>query len=304
MLGVLTSSLLPLLCIGFSFLAALIAVNKVRKNKTGKRSPIVHDSLRAPGEYLQKRIMKLDDDINETLTFLIITPLVVFAMYTAQLQFSTTPPSLLVEIMCFIAVIVVIFSLANKLSRLLQDRLNYQLGLDAERAVGQELNLLMLHGFHVFHDFPEKRNNIDHIVIGPSGVFAVETKGRTKPDKKRGKKDATVIYKQGQLIFPDNIYDVDYAKQAKKQAASLSKWLTSAVGEPVPVRPALALPGWFVDPQEPDEVVLLYGQKNNYLKALNGKRMLSDTLIQRIVHQISEKCRDVTPRAYSEPKKQ
>ena len=35
-----------------------------------------------------------------------------------------------------------------------QARNAYRLGLDAELAVGRELNQLMLDGFHVSHDFP------------------------------------------------------------------------------------------------------------------------------------------------------
>ena len=40
----------------------------------------------------------------------------------------------------------------------------------------------MRDGFAVFHDVPgDKAFNVDHVVIGPQGVFAVETKGRGKP---------------------------------------------------------------------------------------------------------------------------
>lgn len=53
-------------------------------------------------------------------------------------------------------------------------------GAKAEREVGRELEKLHKDGFHVFHDWlPEKRGNVDHFVVGPQGVFAIETKGWT-----------------------------------------------------------------------------------------------------------------------------
>jgi hypothetical protein len=61
--------------------------------------------------------------------------------------------------------------------------MSYRLGLDAELAAGQELDQLMRHGAFVFHDYPAEKFNIDHVVICESGVFAVETKARMKPDR-------------------------------------------------------------------------------------------------------------------------
>ena len=76
--------------------------------------------------------------------------------------------------------------LLKKLMMLVRRRHKLSIGLDAELAVAQELNELMLNGHRVFHDFPADKFNIDHIVVGESGVYAVETKGRTKPNKKNG----------------------------------------------------------------------------------------------------------------------
>ena len=59
--------------------------------------------------------------------------------------------------------------------RLARTSLNYRLGLEAEMAVGQELNQLLRHGYWVFHDLPADKFNIDHVVVGRNGVFAVET---------------------------------------------------------------------------------------------------------------------------------
>jgi Nuclease-related domain len=49
-------------------------------------------------------------------------------------------------------------------------------GAEGEEAVGQILEGLGGDGWHVIHDVTFGRGNIDHVVVGPGGVFAVETK--------------------------------------------------------------------------------------------------------------------------------
>lgn len=49
-------------------------------------------------------------------------------------------------------------------------------GARGEFRVGAELERLHEHGFHVFHDWDSGRGNVDHFVVGPQGIFAVEAK--------------------------------------------------------------------------------------------------------------------------------
>lgn len=52
-------------------------------------------------------------------------------------------------------------------------------GARGEVRVGAELERLYEQGFHVFHDWDSGRGNVDHFVVGPTGVFAVENKAWT-----------------------------------------------------------------------------------------------------------------------------
>jgi Ca2+/Na+ antiporter len=52
-------------------------------------------------------------------------------------------------------------------------------GARGEFRVGAELERLHEHGFHIFHDWDSGRGNVDHFVVGPTGVFAIETKAWT-----------------------------------------------------------------------------------------------------------------------------
>jgi hypothetical protein len=42
-------------------------------------------------------------------------------------------------------------------------------------------------GYQVFHDVQFERRNVDHVVVGPKGVFALETKTRRKPFKEKNR---------------------------------------------------------------------------------------------------------------------
>ena len=177
------------------------------------------------------------------------------------------------------------------------ERNTCRLELDAEMAVGQELNQLMGEGCRVYHDFPAENFNIDHIVVGPTGVFAVETKGRTKAKKRKGKVDATVVYDGNLLQFP-GWYETELLLQAQTQADWLNKWLTSAVGDAVYVQTVLALPGWYVV-RKADRPIKVISGKEAYCLAKPSGISLNADMIERIAHQVEQRCRDVEPIANS-----
>jgi len=51
-------------------------------------------------------------------------------------------------------------------------------GAEGEEVVGQILEGLREEGWCVIHDVSFGRGNIDHIVVGPGGIFTIETKSR------------------------------------------------------------------------------------------------------------------------------
>ena len=56
-----------------------------------------------------------------------------------------------------------------------------KLGRDGERAVAQYLEWFRTAGCFVFHDVPNDGANIDHVLVGPRGIFTIETKTLSKP---------------------------------------------------------------------------------------------------------------------------
>jgi hypothetical protein len=265
----------------------------IRHQRKHRKNPLNYQMLRAPGESISKRIELLNDDIDLYFIFSGIVPLFCYTMYLTTRYIANSqasPVTFIVLALGFMAFF------GFKLNKVIRQRHNEQLGLDCERAVGQELNQLMLDGYRVYHDFQADNFNIDHVVIGDNGVFAIETKGRPKPNRGRGQEDAKVDYDGHILQFPA-WREKEPLEQARRQAVWLSGWLTKAVGEQVPVKPVLALPGWFVDRKAKD--FLIYNGRNpQYLLKITTEIPLTPEMIQRVAHQIEQRCRDVAPQAY------
>jgi hypothetical protein len=279
----------------FAIIASVLYLLRKTRQIKGKRSPFTDNFLRSPGESLNKKIMEINDRVTENLVLLITTPILLYAIYISSLHFSNPVNSALtLDIYVIAGIGFVVYSLI-RLVKLLNLRRSYQLGYEGEIAVGQELNQLMRDGYYVYHDFPGDKFNIDHIVVGASGVFAVETKARSKPTSTDRKADAKVKYDGRCLQFPDGM-DVQSIEQAKRQAEWLSKWLRSAVGEAVKVRPVVALPGWFVERVASGGIRVINPKNFRSIAKTKTGSNLSDQMISRIVHQLERKCRDVKPK--------
>ncbi len=267
----------------------------------GKRSPLTRDLLRSPGESLRQQIEDINIDINAYLLVSVIAPLALYAIFLTQLHFEKIHNPALLAVLYSIAMTIYEAIVIVKLTRALTRRNHLRLGLDAEMSIGQELNQLMLDGFRVYHDFQADKFNIDHIVIGQNGVFAVETKGKAKPKSTDDKKNWSVIYDGQALQFP-NWTERDYLPQARRQADWLAKWLSSAIGDAVTVRPALAITGWNTELRKPCDVIIFSGKNPPFAK-IKIDTPLTAGMIQRIAHQLEQKCRDVEPQAYKKESK-
>ncbi|MGD9334283.1 MAG: nuclease-related domain-containing protein [Desulfobacterales bacterium] len=272
---------------------SLLYLLKKYQQVKGYRSPFTGRFFRSPGESLNRQIAKINDEIIINIIWTIMIPLMLYAYYISLLHFGTSKPP--TTILVILGIGFTVYCLTNLLKHL-NLRRSYQLGYEGEIAVGQELNQLMRYGYHVYHDFPAGKFNIDHIVVGPPGVFAIETKARSKPTSKDRKADAKVKYDGKCIKFPHDT-DVQSIEQARRQAEWLSKWLRSAVGEAVGVRPVVALPGWFVERTASGGISVINPKNFRSIAKPIEVNILSESMISRIVHQLEQKCRDVEPKA-------
>jgi Nuclease-related domain len=250
-----------------------------------------------------QEIEKLNSGIMCCVISIAMMPLVFYASYLSRGHFGVAGQADHVAIIY--GLIWLIFSLysGKKLQMLLKKRHAYRLGLDCEMFVGQELNNLMGAGYRVYHDIPAKGFNIDHVVVGRNGVFAVETKGPSKPKHGGGSPDVTVEYDGRTLKFPDWI-DTGYLDQARRQAKWLSQRLSGNSRESIPVKPVLLIAGWRIEKDKNrkkgrDDVLVLSGNEAcQFISTEWTHTTLSDESIQRIGDVLEEVCRDVEPIAY------
>jgi hypothetical protein len=277
-------------------IVALVKFWEWQSKNYDRKNPLTSDLLRGPGEAIREKLLELRLDIFGDLLLLFLLPILTFSISLSMEAFGRNS-NLLTHILNIIITVGVVIFLLWRIFRHKKSVLKYNLGLDAEIAVGQELNHLMREGYWVYHDFPAKDFNIDHVLIGPTGVFAIETKGRGKPIKANGSTERELIYDGDTLRFPHKTEQRPLI-QAESQAKWLENWLTSAVGEPVPVTPVLAIPGWFIKQTKRKGIPVINGKNPSAFFASWNKDVLSEKLQRQIVHQIDTRCRTVLPRAY------
>jgi hypothetical protein len=175
---------------------------------------------------------------------------------------------------------------------------NHRLGLLGEQVVGLILDRLSSDSIHVFHDLevvePGKKPwNIDHVVLTPAGVFAIETKTRRKPKDtgSGGQAGHKVIFDGQQLLFPAPMQaDRHGIDQAQNNADWLAGKLTDLNGTPIPVSPVLVLPGWWVEGKGKGSVAVL--NPKGLPSFLTGRPSIFPDRQFRAIHaQLEERCR-------------
>lgn len=274
------------LFLGPFFGIAVFLHRKRKRFRAEALEPFTLLPLRPPGESLRLKIESLSEEFDSTV--------VVAAMVGlgCTLIVITAPPQhrILIAVFFFIVALAVYAAAGRKLAGLQKQLWNYRLGFTGERVVGEELNQLIASGFRVFHDVPFEGFNIDHVLIGPPGVFAVETKSPRKRASIKGVERATV-YSDGQVLKFPTWTDTRFIAQTRRNAETLSTWLSSATGEFVAVRGILTLPGWRIERLKPGDVNVLRPDEIKRSFPNRVEKPFSPQQIQRIAHQLTERCR-------------
>ncbi len=203
------------------------------------RSPIKDKPLRMPGQSLMEQRSAIWDDKLEPWA-LIAVFLVVLAGWEWMRYFRPMPPHPWLVSVCALAMSAFF---GWRVYRLRPTMRALRQGIEGERAVGQFLERLRSQGYQVFHDLIGEGFNIDHVLIGPAGVFTIETKTWSKPQ--RG--DARIVYDGNTLTVAGREPDRNPLVQAKAQAHWLRGLLSESTGRRIEVQPVVVFPGWFVE---------------------------------------------------------
>ncbi len=269
-----------------------------RKRNRKERAPFPDNLklMRGPGESLRRKLTALDETALLEAMFAYAMPPVT----AGALVWITTHLLGYAQLAGLIAALVGLFASLLLVIRQLLKNIelwrNTNLGYFGERIVGEALDPLKAQGFRVFHDVPagdaKAPFNLDHVIIGPSGIFAIETKTRRKGRTRAGFAKHEIIYDGQVLAYPwgEDRHGLD---QALRQARWLQTWLGQLLGSAITVQPILTFPGWMILRRGAGIVAVLNPREIPAAVALRGAPALTADQIDLVARQLEARCRDV-----------
>jgi hypothetical protein len=278
-----------------ALVVAWLSIWRFWRRLDDRRSPLTFEIRNLPGEHLRKQVAKHEDGFMEAVALVVsLGPLFLSAWLLARLQQAGIDWRTIRfgsgDYILFGFVLAMLGWCVWRLTGHAKARRSNLEGLQAELAVAQCLTALIADGAMVFHDFPTGKGNIDHIVVGRSVVFAIETKWRRKPGYKG--RDAARVQFDGHLLRFPTWTESKPVEQAQYQAQWLEKFLASGTGTSVRVIPVVALPGWYVEQANRGvKTDVLVSNCHNAAFMVGDKfgGPMSVELKSRIGHVISEK---------------
>jgi hypothetical protein len=197
------------------------------KNRAA-RSPLQEPSLPQPGDSLQDQIWERKLDLLGMLGI----PVCFFAiaLFEWWRYLVNSPPSPVLMTLLFVGSVV---WGGRRLWQARRELEKMALGARGERTVGQMLELLRAQGYRTFH--------IDHVLIGPAGVFCIETKTWSKPNG-----ECEIVYDGQKLLMNGHVPERDPLTQSKANARRVREILKQMAGRDVRVKPVVLFPGWWV----------------------------------------------------------
>lgn len=294
---------------GLGYILFLLAIFTLllflKKRSRQDRAPFPENTrlLRGPGESLRRKVADLDEKIINNLLAGLLPPFFAFSaglFLAVRLSSWFRLTALAGSTVAFVTFIVL---LAKWVLGTMERRRNTALGLFGERIVAEHLEPLKTAGYRVFHDVPAGDPptgsttppfNLDHVVVGPAGVFAIETKTRRKGRARVGFMAHEIIYDGRTLSYPwgEDRHGLD---QALRQAEWLATHLERQLGRPVPVRPLLVFPGWLIIRKAAGAVTVLNPRELPAAIMPSGSRpeALDSAIVDLIARQLEIRCRDV-----------
>lgn len=285
---------------GFFFMASAMAMIWWHRRQRKLRRPFGDDFklLRGPGESQFRLYLKQEESEALWVLGCAMAPVLVAMLglhatlrVWGSLQSATLGLTVIVFIVSFIFA-------ARLYARRTQQSFNRYLGYFGERIVAEHLEPLKGQGWRILHDMPGEANghkfNLDHVAIGPQGVFAIETKTRRKGNARPGRDDHRVIFDGRMLNWPWG-EDNHGLEQAERNAMWLAGLIKAETGDRVHVSPVLTLPGWYVEhkPSREARFAKVTNPKGLPRFITSGPVVMDDRQIVSIAAKLEARCRDV-----------
>ena len=273
---VVMAALLPM-----PLMLAMLYGTKRYLDREARRDPLTTELRRFPGESGERQREALVDTAQSDL-FAAVFAGPTFAVAILVLHLQKDFQWRFLDSLLLITGVGVTCYLSWSASRRMRKLRQMRQGIQAEKAVAQELADALSGNNRIIHDVQAGEFNIDHVVITPAGVFAVETKSRLKPPVGQGAKGVKVFYDGQKLAFP-GWTETKPLDQARRQADWLEKHLRKETADEVAVQPVLALPGWFVENTAPIKkgMVRVINPKNSEWLFTKSSPVFDDAVLKR-----------------------
>jgi hypothetical protein len=264
------------------------------RKELASQSPLKDQPLRLPGQSLDEEIDRWQ---NERLINYFITAssffMLAFMEWIGYLTRSPRRPILFS--VCAISAIALLIWRVVHIRRKLRP---LRLGRHGERVVGQFLEGFRGRGGRVFHDVPGPDFNVDHVLICPQGIFAVETKTWSLPWPA-----AKIIARDGELLKAGLKPDRDPMMQAAATARWLQDVLARKAGHSYEVRGIVAVPGWRVEADLEHGTVCVIEPKQLPDYIAKQRVILSTKEIRTLAFQLSRHIRETpnTAKPHADP---
>ncbi|MGH8293049.1 MAG: nuclease-related domain-containing protein [Gammaproteobacteria bacterium] len=207
--------------------------------KRNTRSPLKGQPLHNPAESLEQR--RSDLIFDHVLTPLLITAAFCVMAFTEWWGYLTHTPRQ-PQFYTLILLLAIIYSVW-RIIRVKPELSRLRLGIQGEKAVGQYLERLREQHYQVFHDVGGPGFNLDHVLIGPAGIFTVETKTLSKPTHR----DAKIVFDGEGILVDGHELERNPVVQARAEARWLRELLKESTGRTFDVRPVVVFPGWWIE---------------------------------------------------------
>ena len=174
---------------------------------------------------------------------------------------------------------------AWRLGRTILARRQVKFVRDANVAVGHQLQQISTGANRVFHDVKTSAGIVDHVLVGQTGVYAINVVAR------RGGKNGSAVLSNNAVRF-SNSDDAVSVVDITTGAIRLEKEIARMLGHKVRVRSVLAVPGWNIGEQSSDKHLLV---NERTIPMLRGWRDQSDYLMNEDVDalqkELTARCR-------------
>jgi len=218
------------------------------KKKKKYRSPVEGPLRRLPGQSVRDERDRLLND--QSLDYLIVAlgfcSLATWEWLRRWLRVPLGP-----EIFTLFAVGMTGYC-AFRIFRLRKEIRNLNQAEKGERRVSELLTQLRRKRYIAFDDLVVDQSNVDHVLVGPGGIFAIETKAYSIfGNGCVGVDEVGILRLSGKPAINDPL------GQAKACAANVAKILKDRMRQGSEVTPVLIFPGWTLKPAKAETGVVV-----------------------------------------------